>query len=150
MLIQIRAMTHSSEKAYFFKIDTTVKKVRNYLQKQLQNAGIDLTVDQWVVIDHLIPSPGISQNDLASATAKDAPTITRILDILIKKGLVERKTGKLDRRKQILYPTEQAKILHKEAFPVVAGLRKKAWENLSDQDFQDLVRIMDTIYSNVV
>jgi DNA-binding MarR family transcriptional regulator len=143
-------MSYSAEKAYFFKIDTTVKKVRNYLQKQLQTAGIDLTVDQWVVIDHLIPSPGISQNDLATATAKDAPTITRILDILIKKGLVARKTGKLDRRKQMLFPTPQAQTLHQQAFPVVAGLRKKAWENLSDQDFQDLVRIMDTIYNNVV
>ncbi len=142
-------MTHSTEKAYFFKIDTTVKKVRNYLQKQLQIAGIDITVDQWVVIDHLIPSPGISQNNLASATAKDPPTITRILGILIKKGLVERKTATSDRRKQMLFLTEKGRALHQQAFPIVSNMRNKVWENLSETDFEQLVRIIDTIYNNV-
>lgn len=142
-------MTKSDQKAYFYKIDTTVKKVRNYLQKQLIKGGIDLTVDQWVVLDHLMPSPGISQNDLASATAKDAPTITRILGILIKKGFVERKTAKLDRRKQMLFPTDKGKAIHKEAFPIVAKMRTKAWGSLTDQDFEDLVRIMDTIFINL-
>ncbi|WP_341224349.1 MarR family transcriptional regulator [uncultured Arcticibacterium sp.] len=142
-------MTKSDQRAYFYKIDTTVKKVRNYLQKQLIKGGIDLTVDQWVVLDHLIPVPGISQNDLALATAKDAPTITRILGILIKKEFVERKTAKLDRRKQMLFPTEKGRALHKEAFPIVLKMRNKAWENLSDNDFEELVRIMDTIYNNL-
>lgn len=142
-------MTHYDTKAYFFKIDTTVKKVRNYLQKQLNQAGIDLTVDQWVVLDHLVPSPGISQNDLALATAKDAPTITRILGILIKKGIVERSIAKLDRRKQMLFATDEGQRLHKEIFPIVAEVRGKAWKSLSNDDFKELVRIMDTIYGNV-
>jgi len=142
-------MTHSNKKAYFFKIDTTVKKVRNFLQKQLLQGGIDLTVDQWVVVDHLAPSPGISQNALAVATAKDAPTITRILGILIKKGLVDRKIATKDRRKQMLFLTEKGRTLHSQAFPIVANMRYKVWEKLSDSDFEELVRIMDTIYSNV-
>ena len=142
-------MTHSDKRAYFFKIDTTVKRVRNYLQKQLNQEGIDLTVDQWVVLDHLYPSPGISQNDLAQATAKDAPTTTRILDILIKKGLIERQMAKLDRRKSMLFLTDAGKEMHTRAFPIVADVRTKAWGRLSDEDFTELVRIMDTIYGNL-
>src|SRR5690606_7890439 len=103
-------MTHSDKRAYFFKIDTTVKRVRNNMQKQLAAAGIDLTVDQWVVLDHIYPSPGISQNDLAQATAKDAPTTTRILEILIGKGWVERKAARIDRRKSMLFLTEEGTL----------------------------------------
>jgi DNA-binding MarR family transcriptional regulator len=86
---------------------------------------------------------------LALATAKDAPTITRILGILIKKGLVDRKIATKDRRKQMLFLTEKGRTLHGQAFPIVANMRYKVWEKLSDSDFDELVRIMDTIYSNV-
>ena len=98
-------MTQSDQRSYFFKIDTTIKRIRSFMQKGLQEAGVDLTVDQWVVIDHVKPTPGISQNDLATSTAKDAPTITRILDLLVQKELVERKTSELDRRKFNIFLT---------------------------------------------
>lgn len=142
-------MTHSDQRAYFFKIDTTVKRIRGFMQKGLHDAGIDLTVDQWVVIDHIKPSPGVMQNDLAFATAKDAPTITRILDLLVQKGLVERKMSPYDRRKFNVFLTKKGEELHAEAFKIIGEARRKTWENLADTDYQELVRIMDTIYENI-
>jgi DNA-binding MarR family transcriptional regulator len=142
-------MTHSDQRAYFFKIDTTIKRIRSFMQKGLIEAGIDLTVDQWVVIDHIKPNAGISQNDLANAIAKDAPTITRILDLLVTKGFVKRQMGENDRRKFRLFLTPEGEILHNKAFGVIAEIRKKSWGDLSDKDYEDLVRIMDAIYSNV-
>jgi DNA-binding MarR family transcriptional regulator len=142
-------MTHSDKRAYFFKIDSTIKRIRLFMQKNLSDAQIDLTVDQWVVLDHIMPHAKISQNELGILICKDAPTITRILDILAKKELVIRKPSDTDRRKFILELTAQGKELHKKAFTIIAKGRKKSWENLSDKDYEDLVRIMDTIYANV-
>lgn len=142
-------MTHSDQRSYFFKIDTTIKRIRFFMQKGLTDAGIDLTVDQWVVIDHIFPKETISQNELAEATAKDAPTITRILDILVKKGLVVRQMADDDRRKFYIYLTEEGKKLHEQAFKVIAEFRKKSWDGLTDEDYDQLVRIMDKIYKNV-
>jgi DNA-binding MarR family transcriptional regulator len=119
------------------------------MQKNLTDANIDLTVDQWVVLDHIVPNAGISQNELGTLICKDAPTITRILDILVKKELIVRKMSDMDRRKFILELTPQGKELHKKAFAIIDNGRKKSWENLSDKDYDDLVRIMDTIYANV-
>lgn len=143
-------MTHSDQRAYFFKIDTTVKRIRAFMQRGLTDAGIDLTVDQWVVLDHIHPTPGISQNDLAIITAKDAPTITRILDLLVYKGLIKRQMSEFDRRKFSIFLTEEGEKLHQEAFHVIAEIRKKAWLNLTDNDYEHLVRIMDQIYENAV
>ena len=142
-------MTHSDQRAYYFKIDTTVKKIRSFMQKGLADAQLDLTVDQWVVLDHIKPTPGISQNDLALNTAKDAPTITRILDLLVSKGLVNRKMAEDDRRKFNVFLTSEGEILHQKAFEVVAEIRRKSWGNLTEDDYEQLVRIMDTIYKNV-
>ena len=38
-------MTSSDQRAYFFKIDSTIKKIRHLLQKKLDAAGLELTVD---------------------------------------------------------------------------------------------------------
>jgi DNA-binding MarR family transcriptional regulator len=142
-------MTHQSDhRAYFFKIDTTIKKIRNALQKQLTEAGFDLTVDQWVLIDHIYRKQGISQNELAEMTFKDPPTVTRIIDLLEKKGLVERGPAAGDRRKFNLFLTKDGQAIYNQAFPIVADIRRKGWGSLSDADYQHFVRIMDSIYQN--
>ena len=142
-------MTHpSDQRAYFFKIDTTIKKIRNALQKQLNEAGFDLTVDQWVLIDHIFRQQGISQNELAELTFKDPPTVTRIIDLLEKKGLVERAPAVGDRRKFNLFLTKTGEECYQKAYPIVVEIRRKGWGDLSEADYQHFVRIMDSIYQN--
>ncbi|GAB3576541.1 hypothetical protein GCM10027578_42650 [Spirosoma luteolum] len=143
-------MTHPSDaRAYFFKIDTTIKKIRNALQKQFNEAGFDLTVDQWVVIDHLARNPGISQNTISEITVKDAPTVTRIIDLLSQKGLTERRSTDTDRRKFLVFLTEAGQAKHSEVLPVVSAIRRKGWGDLSEADYQHFVKIMDSIYQNI-
>ena len=142
-------MTHpSDERAYFFKIDTTIKKIRNALQKRFIESDIDLTVDQWVVIDHLYKHIGVSQNILAEMTTKDAPTITRIIDLLVKKKLVERRMADDDRRKFNIFLTPDGNEVFEKALPMVQEIRRQGWGNLSQDDYRHLVRIMDSIYQN--
>ncbi len=142
-------MTHpSDERAYFFKIDTTVKKIRNALQKRFNEAGFDLTVDQWVVIDHLHKHAGASQNVLSEMTTKDAPTITRIIDLLVKKNLVERRMDGDDRRKFNIFLTPSGDLLFEQALPLVQEIRRQGWGSLSHDDYAHFVRIMDSIYQN--
>lgn len=142
-------MTHPSDsRAYFFKIDTTIKKIRNALQKRFADAGSDLTVDQWVVIDHLHRNPGIAQSMLAELTTKDAPTVTRIIDLLAKKNLVERRMADDDRRKFLVFLTSDGEKLYEQMLPAVVEIRRQGWGNLSDEDYQHFVRIMDEIYRN--
>ena len=139
---------HSDQRAYFFKIDTTIKKIRNALQKQLNEAGFDLTVDQWVLLDHIQRQPGISQNELAELTFKDPPTVTRIIDLLEKKEFVKRTPATGDRRKFNLFLIDKGNSIYNEAFPIVAEIRRKGWGDLEEADYQNFVRIMDSIYNN--
>lgn len=139
----------ADERAYFFKVDTTVKKIRNSLQRKLDEAGFDLTVDQWVLIDHVCRNPGISQTELAGMTVKDTPTVTRILDLLIRKGLAERRPDATDRRKFSVHLTPLGHTLFDQALPVIVEVRRKGWGDLSDSDYQSFTRILDTIHRNI-
>jgi DNA-binding MarR family transcriptional regulator len=142
-------MTHpSDQRAYFFKIDTTIKKIRNSLQNRLNHAGVDLTVDQWVLIDHIARNQGITQNELAEITAKDAPTITRILDLLVKKGLVERRNATEDRRRFHVFLTTAGEQKFETVLPLVIDIRRQGWGALNDDDYAHFVRIMDSIFDN--
>lgn len=142
-------MTHPSDsRAYFFKIDTTIKKIRSVLQKRFNDSGFDLTVDQWVLIDHVARNQGISQNMLAELTTKDAPTVTRILDLLVKKGLVERRMSDEDRRKFNIFLMPEGVKTFEMVLPVVKEIRRQGWGELNEEDYAHFVRIMDSIYQN--
>jgi DNA-binding MarR family transcriptional regulator len=86
---------------------------------------------------------------LAEVTGKDHPTLTRILDLLCKKDLVERRASPTDRRSFIIHLTENGIQKQKEWAPIVAEIRTKAWENLSEKDYEDLKRILNTIYQTL-
>ena len=82
-------------------------------------------------------------------TTKDAPTVTRIIDLLSQKGLTERRMADTGRRKFSVYLTEAGEAKYGEVLPVVSAMRRKGWGSLSDDDYQQFVRIMDSIYTNV-
>lgn len=119
------------------------------MQRGLTEANIDLTVDQWVVLDHLVQNSGISQIELGNLTLKDPPTMTRILDLLVKKNLVERVNCSSDRRRFTINPTSDGEIVHSKANEIIIKVRMQAWNNLSETDYYSLMRIMDTIFVNV-
>ncbi len=149
----IREMTSNpaENRAYFFKIDTTIKKIRQQIQKKFDDLRVDLTVDQWVLLDHIFryEAKGVSQNELAEMTVKDAPTVTRIIDLLVKKGLSERTMAENDRRKFNITLTDAGRNKFEEAYPIVAEVRGKGWGDLNDEDYKTLVRILDSIYENI-
>ncbi|MFY7827051.1 MAG: MarR family winged helix-turn-helix transcriptional regulator [Flectobacillus sp.] len=128
-----------------------MKKIRQSLQKKLDDAQLDITVDQWVLLDHIFRNQknGISQNELAEMTVKDAPTVTRIIDLLVKKGLAERAMAENDRRRFNITLTDDGIKKFHDAFPIVAEVRRKGWGDLSESDYQTFVRILDSIYNNI-
>ena len=65
-----------------FILERTAKRMKQHIQQQLAAAAADITVDQWILMQELEKTPGVSQLELARATFKDAPTVTRIIDLL--------------------------------------------------------------------
>ena len=129
-------------------IDRTIKIIKqNYLQA-FKEIGVDITTEQWVILDELYHGNGLSQTDLANGSFKNAPTVSRIIDLLCKKGLTERQRFENDRRRYKIFLTPKGKALYEKAIPVVLELRKQGWQNLSDSDYETFLRIMNQIFQN--
>lgn len=142
-------MTSEQFSQYSHLLDRTARKVKQYAQKKFNEEKYDITVDQWLVIKNLDQHNDLNQSEMADLIGKDQPTLTRITDLLCKKGYVERRPHPSDRRSFILHLTEQGKEKVTEWSPKMAQIRMKAWENLTESDYRQLKRILNTIYTNL-
>ncbi len=142
-------MTQEQFARYSFLLDRTARKVKQYAQQQFKTGDFDVTVDQWLVLKNLSENEHMSQTELANLVFKDHPTLTRIIDLLCKKGYVERVPHPQDRRSFQLHLTGTGVSKVTSLRPKILEIREKAWENLSDHDFDEFKRILNTIYQNL-
>lgn len=129
-------------------IEVTSKKIKQRLQQRFSDENIEITVDQWVILDQLKKNDGISQMTLADRIFKDAPTVTRIVDLLCNKNMIERKNDPKDRRRFNLYLCNSGHKVLNKAQPIVLQSRKLGWKDLNESDYQHLVRILTAINRN--
>jgi len=142
-------MSDESYNAYSLLLDRTARRVKQFAQQQFKESGFNITVDQWLVLKNLYEHPEMKQNELAELLSKDNPTFTRIVDLLCKKGLAERRIHPDDRRSFIVSLTTLGTRRVEQLMPKVRRIRLKAWEGLSEKDFNHFKRILNSIYENL-
>jgi len=136
------------EKNFGATMDRTLRLIKLRYLQTFREADVDITPEQWVIIDTLFKNNGISQTELANGSFKNAPTVSRIIDLLCKKGWTERQRFENDRRRYKIFLTPAGLAIYNKLLPKVIKLRKLGWQNLSEQDYQNYVRIMNQIFEN--
>jgi DNA-binding MarR family transcriptional regulator len=76
-----------------------------------QLRGFNVTPEQWSVLASLLEIDGIHQSLLAKKTAKDRHNITRMLNLLEKRGLIQRERHETDKRRLLVYLTTEGREL---------------------------------------
>ena len=142
-------MTLNGSKRFGIHLDVTVKLIKQDLTRRFRYAQIDLTPEQWSLLDELASHGEMAQRELASGTFKDAPTVSRIVDLLVKRDLVFRKADEDDRRKYLLSLTEQGRKVYGLSAPIVDEARRRGWSGLDDADYEHLKKILTRISKNV-
>src|SRR5437588_10593069 len=93
---------------YSFITGKASTAIARRLQKKFNGSGVNLTIEQWSVLYHLWKQDGASQQELCSATFRDKPSITRLIDNLEKLHLVKRVPDEKDRRINKVFLTNNA------------------------------------------
>lgn len=129
-------------------LDRTLKAVRLDLHRRFREVGVDITPEQWVLISALYEQDGMSQAELAGNSYKDAPTVSRIIDLLARKQLVERIRLKDDRRSYQVIITEQGRAVVEKVLPAVLESRRKGWNGLSAADYAHFLHVINQVFQN--
>ncbi|MEL7535336.1 MAG: MarR family transcriptional regulator [Bacteroidota bacterium] len=132
----------------YFWIHRAHSRSKDYSKKVIKEAGIDITVDQWVLLKQIGEQPGLSQVELAQATFKDPAAILRIVQILLRKELVKRSARPDDKRTNEVYLTPKGEKLVNQLIPLIQGVRAVGLEGLSGEEAETVKRLMKRIYQN--
>jgi len=132
----------------FYHIDKAIKTYRQFAQKQLKSAGVSLTIDQWLVLKTIVDSPGISQRDIAIIVFKDEASVTRIIELLVKKDLLSRNFHATDRRKFELIANKNSKKILKKIQDIVIKNRATALNGIDPAELEIVKSVLLTISAN--
>ena len=132
-----------------FILERTAKRMKHFFQQELAVSHADITIDQWIILQELEQEDGQSQLALATSSFKDAPTVTRIIDLLSKKGLVERHTDEADRRRFRVRLTGKGKAKVEKVLPVIQQARSKAWSCLDEEEMDGLVKSLNKVFNHI-
>ncbi len=136
------------ENVLFYILEKSIKSYRQFAQRNLNEINDDITIDQWLVLKTIYDNPDITQREIAERVFKDHASITRMIDLLVKKGFLERSFNPEDRRRYGLELTPLGKITQQESIPVIIKNRKKALEGLSLEEIETLKNLLQKITIN--
>jgi len=132
----------------FHAIESTIKEYRKFALKRITEAGIDLTVDQSLVLLYLNNYPTVTQKEIADLVFKDTASMTRMINTMVTKQYLNRSLNDTDRRRYKITLTDKAKLTLKKLPKLIQHNRDTALNGISEQEIQKLEHILQKIKKN--
>jgi DNA-binding MarR family transcriptional regulator len=120
-----------------------------YFAKELSRNDINLTPEQYLVMDILWDAEVMSQQAIADIIQKDKNSVTKFIDSLEKKGLVYRQVNKTDRRVNNIVVSEEGMKLKAKTTEVAIGMMRNVLKNIKEEDLMALDKVMNQIKENI-
>lgn len=121
---------------------------RREMYRTFSRHGYDLTPEMWAVLVRLWERDGRTQRELADATHRDAPTMSRIVDALGRRGLISRASDPDDARARLIVLTPRGREARRTLVPVVKALVARFEDGISDQDLEVTRRTLRRLAEN--
>lgn len=138
------AASPSPRSRFGIRFSLLARRWRRSLDAHLAEAGLsDAT---WVPLVHLRESGGgITQTALAALVGIDGSSLVRLLDILCRQGLVERRADASDGRARLIHLTVAGKKRVTEILRELARGEAKLLADLSDAEIAVMLQHFDQI-----
>ncbi len=128
-----------------------LKRAHSLLIDHLESAlaGSDITMTQWVVLMHLRDGLAINASDLCSQLRHDSGALTRVIDQLESRGLVQRERSREDRREVQLRLTDAGLDTVASLVPRVVDKLNFALRDFSRAEATELSRLLTKLITSL-
>ncbi|WP_129125962.1 MarR family winged helix-turn-helix transcriptional regulator [Geomonas oryzae] len=127
-----------------YRLGFLTRRWRQVLDSAFQSLGV--TDAAWRPLLHLHHlGDGIRQKDLAASLGIEGPSLTRILDQLIAKGLIERSEDASDRRAKLLALSPQGRAMVTEITGKVAALEHDLLSSFGDAEIEQMSSFVERL-----
>lgn len=124
-------------------------KLKKHLSEVFKKNGVNLTAEQYLVMDTLWNEGTLTQQAIAFIIQKDKNSVTQFIDNLEKKGLVARSVSKDDRRVNNIVVTKEGMALKDSTKQLAIETMEKALEGIPEQDVQTFVDVLKKVCANI-
>jgi DNA-binding MarR family transcriptional regulator len=133
-----------------YLIQRTARLLRVLFLRIVQSEGSNITPEMWMVLTRLLVRDGQYQNELADATFRDRPNLSRIVVGLEDRSLVTRRSDEGDRRRVRVYLTKAGRTLVHETAPVAIRTRDQLYAGIKDKDLKSFRKVLRKIEANAL
>ncbi len=124
-------------------------KLKKHLSEVFKKNGVNLTAEQYLVMDTLWNEGTLTQQAIAFIIQKDKNSVTQFIDNLEKKGLVARSVSQEDRRVNNIVVTEAGMALKDSTKQLAIDTMNKALEGIPEEDVQTCVEVMKKVCATI-
>ena len=133
-----------------YELAQTDSYIRIAVSKLLKSAGVtDITYEQFGILFVLSEKDGLYQRQLAILLNKDRPNITRMLDILEKKGYVTREKAPENKRISKLHITQAGLEKVELMAPFKQEFNEKIHKSISKENLDICRSVLKQIRDNL-
>jgi MarR family transcriptional regulator for hemolysin len=131
-----------------YRLTILTRRWRQVLDNEFHSAG--LTDATWRPLLHLhLLGDGVRQKDLAASIGIEDPSLVRLLDTLVTKGLLQRTEDVSDRRAKLLCLTSEGQLIVSRIREILNPLESQLLNNFSDNDIAQFGQFIATLESTV-
>ncbi|MGB1019210.1 MAG: MarR family winged helix-turn-helix transcriptional regulator [Chitinophagales bacterium] len=130
-------------------IGKTYKMLDCYMESVLLENGIEISKQQWLILNLVNNNKGISQNELARFANRDKTSVTRFISNLESKAYLKRESSKKDKRVKNLYLTDLGLKTLKKTTPIVRKAVLKLQNELSKDEIKFAISSLKKIQDKI-
>jgi DNA-binding MarR family transcriptional regulator len=144
----------------FYKSDTyragnsigyLIRRAGNLMTGRVEDsfAGHDITFAQWLVLMNLRDGLASNAAEIARGMCHDTGALTRVIDQLVQRGLIERTRSLEDRRTVVLTLTDAGLRTVNGLVPMVVGLLNGALADFTTEEAHTLTRLLGKLVDGI-
>lgn len=138
------------ENALAYWIHRVYQASRNEMYRSFREvSGEEITPEQWIVLVRLSATEGSTQGELAEATYRDRPTMSRLLAGMERRGLVRRVPDERDERVWRVHLGPRAAKLRDKLLPEARAMVKRLEAGISERDLEITRATLRRMFENV-
>jgi DNA-binding MarR family transcriptional regulator len=146
---QLRMLKFQFDQSYGRLLGMSHTHLFRRLSKLMKEKNLPVTPEQFGLLSHLWVEDGKSQQELANLTFRDRANVTRILDILERESIVERKDDENDRRIFKIFLTKKGKALETDTANIAKQAIKEATKDISKEDMDICMKVLKQTLENL-
>lgn len=133
-----------------FLFGNTLRMISRIVINKLQERKIDLSIEQFVLMQILHLKGKLIQQEISEIMGKDKSVILRQINGLEKRNLVERSTDNKDKRKNVIKMTTKGRLLFKELLKIQKKVSQELIVGIDKQELDVFYKVVHAMRGNAM